>query len=212
MRRTQPVLLGLLLAMPALVGLGAVGPPAHAVSVITELHAGYASGLVFPDEPDGFSGRLSLGLGGAVHSGLRLYGLLSVSYSALTSSLSNDLGSAEIDRGWVGITAGFRAVPVLAERVALLFDVGLGGALVSSASSINGGREQLESDDSAFVVEVGVGFQVRLVSWLSLGLRGELQIPVGFEDFDVLAEFSGVSSANAGVANFAILPTLTFDL
>ncbi len=201
-----------LVAMAALVLIGSFASPARAVGVITELQAGYASGQVFADKPDGFAGRLTLGIGGPVAGPVRLYGLINLSYSALGSSVSDALGNAEIDRGWVGITGGLRIVPELTERLALLLDVALGGALVSSAAGFNGGRERLESDDSAFLIELGLGFQVRLVSWLSLGVRGELQIPVGFEDFDVLAEFSGVRSADAGAANFAILPTLTFDL
>ena len=39
-----------------------------------------------------------------------------------------------------------------------------------------------------------------------------VELPFGFETFDFLAEASGVSSSEAGVANIVILPTFTLHL
>ena len=209
----MPIVVRSALVALMIIVTGHVGPAkARGPLFIAEAQLGYTTGGVFAEQPNGFGGKLTFGLGGKF-SGfpVRLYGVLKLGLGAFEGSVRTSLHYSDTTRSWFGWSAGARALIPLGP-IGFVMDVGLGTAAVKSTAELNGGRESLQTSDSAFLIEFGGGLQYRFVRYLSVGVRLDVDFPVGLESFDFLAEASGVRSSEAGAANLSVLATITVHL
>lgn len=202
-----------LIALATICGVASAKAPKRGTIFLGEAEFGYAAGCAFAEQPDGVGGRVTVGAGGKLKGfPTRFYGTISFTYAEYSGDVKSSLHRAETSRSWMAWTAGLKTLTPIAGRLRLLLGLGLGGAMVDSLAEMNGGVERLRSDDSTFLIEVGVGLQYRLNLHVSLGARADLAFPVTLEEFDVLAETNGVPSSEAVPINPSALATLTVHI
>jgi hypothetical protein len=199
------MLLGVATALPARAG-------APGTFLVAEGQAGYAFGGAFAEAPGGVGLRVAVGAGGRVGaSGLRLYGVASVTFAELSGAVSGLAQSATTSRSWTAWTLGLRALHPIFGRLRVLGEISLGQALVESRAVLNRGAEVYADRDDALLVDVAVGLQYRVGLHLSLGTRCDLAVPTNLEAFDVIGAFAG-AGAQGGAFNVSTLGTLTVHL
>ncbi len=202
-----------LIALAMISDPAAAKPRKQQTFFLGEAELGYTAGCAFAEQPGGVGGRITLGAGGKLKGfPTRFYGTVSFTYTDFDGDVSGRQHQAETSRSWMSWTAGLKTLTPIAGRLRLLLGLGLGGAIVDSLAEMNGGVETLRSEDSTFLIEVGVGLQYRVNLHLSLGARADLAFPVTLDEFDVLTETNGLPSTEGTPINPSALATVTVHI
>jgi hypothetical protein len=104
--------------------------------------------------------------------------------------LSNRQATAHVQRAFTRISGGLRVVIPLLGHVRLNLEFG-GGSLRSSNRYEESGMDTRKYDENLSVFEAGLGLNVRLVRWLSLGVMYDVTYLAENERGDLIQAMTG---------------------
>jgi len=209
----KQLLTALLLVAGACAGTTRDAHAAPGTIFIVEGQGGYTIGSVFSEGPDGFGGRLTLGVGGKFKGWpTRFYGIVNITSASLSGTVGSGIDRATTSRSWFAWSVGLRMLTPVALHLRFLADVSLGRAMVGSDATLLAGGERYHTDDDALLVEMGMGLQYRFTLNFALGVRVDVAIPTNLDSYDLLGELAGSASSDGGLMNPSFLLTATIHL
>lgn len=152
---------------------------------------------------------LTFGLGGSVVPGLRFYGVANFSQSWSAEERSNGVSIADWDTSDSMFLFGGRFYIPVGGNLRIMWQM-LGGYAWSSSQWDVNRMEHYQADADAFALRWGLGFQVRLMPMLSLGISVDRVVFWGKENELQVASLTGFTDEADENDQTRILGALVF--